>query len=140
MPYVFVPHTGDLAVQVEAATLPGLCADAVGALAAAITDPALIRLAEARTVHVDAPDEERLLHDLLSEVHYLFDAGRWLTGRADVALTGGADAWHLDARLWGEPYDAGRHPVRAVVKAVTYHQLAIVHGEAGWRTMVVFDL
>ncbi len=140
MPYVFVPHTGDLAVAVEAASLPGLCADAAGALTAAITDPALVRPAEARAVRLAAPEPERLLHDLLSEILYLFDAGRWLTGRADVALTGDGDAWQLDATLWGEPFDAGRHPVRTLVKAVTYHQLAIVHGEGGWRTMVVFDI
>jgi SHS2 domain-containing protein len=50
--------------------------------------------------------------------------------------------------LRGERYDESRHPLRSLVKAITYHGLRIWHelgdGDAGegerWRARVLFDL
>jgi SHS2 domain-containing protein len=44
------------------------------------------------------------------------------------------------AELHGEPADSEHHRLHALVKAATYHGLAVVHDEDGWRARVILDV
>jgi SHS2 domain-containing protein len=46
----------------------------------------------------------------------------------------------LHATLHGEPRDPARHPWRLIVKAVTYHRLAVQPSAAGWEARVFLDI
>lgn len=140
MPYESVSHTADLALRVWAPTRDALFGEAARALAHAMTDPAFVESRESRPVICEADQIDILLHDFLAEVLFLFDARRWLVAGADVAVTPGEAGWRLRASLRGEPFSPGRHPVRHVVKAVTYHQLAVAARHDRWEATVVFDI
>ena len=51
-----------------------------------------------------------------------------------------AAAFRLQATLGGEPFDAQRHGVKVLIKAVTYHALEVREDPDGWQATVVFDI
>jgi SHS2 domain-containing protein len=51
-------------------------------------------------------------------------------------------AFRLRGQAWGEPRDDARHPVKVLLKAVTYHGLEVgpVADSGDWRARIVFDI
>jgi len=47
---------------------------------------------------------------------------------------------HIEAKIYGEPYDEARHEIKTTVKSATYHQLEVARRGNGWRAAVIFDL
>jgi SHS2 domain-containing protein len=138
VPWRHVPHTADVALEVEAARFEALCAEAADALVALlVVDPgAGGRAAVARTVRLPAAAEPELLHGWLSAVLLAFELERWVTDGAVVRRVAGG----LEAELRGAPFDPDRHGVCAEVKAVTWHGLVVERGGEGWRARVLLDL
>ena len=138
-------HTADVGVEVEAPTREALFAEAAIALCDTLTARDAVRTQIERSVELEAPDEEALLVDFLDEVLYHFDTEGLVFSQAHVelrpaegALAPGGVA--LRARLGGERYDESRHPLRSVVKAVTYHGLFLRRDGDRWRARVLFDV
>lgn len=140
MPYVFVDHTGDVAVRVHAPTLEGLFADAARALTATLVDPEHVRPVQQQTIVLEAGAVDLLLVDWLNDLVYRFEVDGWLVASTDVRLQADGGRWRLDATARGEPFDEGRHAPRVLVKGVTYHQLAITRSAGEYETLVVFDI
>lgn len=140
MPYEFLAHTGDIAVEVWADSLADLFAESARAFAAALTDVARVEARESCLVTCEAGELDVLLHDFLSDLVFQFDTRRWLPAEARVTLVRAEHHWRLDAQLRGEPYCEHRHPLQALIKAVTYHQLAVTPLAAGWEATIVFDI
>ena len=140
MPHEFFPHTGDIGVRVWADSVEGLFEAAVAAFTDAITDIDAVQAREQRELSCRAPALDLLLHDLLSEVLFQLDARRLLARSASAAVTREGDLWRVDARVEGEPIDPARHPVKVLVKAVTYHGLELQHTAGGWTATVIFDV
>ena len=140
MPYQFVPHTADVAVRVWADSLPGLFDQAALAFADVTADAAAVDASETLDVAAESPELDVLFHDFLSELVFQFDARRWLAAGADVTVARDAGQWRLAGRLRGEPLSEPRHPVKTLVKAVTYHRLSVTEGEGRWDATVVFDI
>lgn len=135
--YRQLPHTADLAWQIRGGSLGELFENAAGALTATMTDRRYVRRREKRTVSLESPDREALLVDWLNHLLYLFDVEGFL-GR-EFHLTSLSD-WRLKATVWGEAFDAGRHPQKTAVKAATYHHLEIRPRGTGWQALVILDL
>ena len=140
MPYRFFDHTGDVGVDLWAAAPAGLFAAAAGALSDTLTDPGRIERRSRVTASLGAPDLDLLLADWVSELVYRFDAFQWLTSEAHVRLTRRGDRWLLNANLDGETRDPERHPLKILVKAVTYHQLRVEQTAEGWQARMVLDI
>ena len=142
MPYRFVDHTGDTAVEVTASDEPELFQDAARALAAIVIDVDREPPdgdAEQR-LDLDAEDGEALLVDFLNELIFLFDSRRFLPWTLAIEeLVVGAPA-RLRATVRGDTFDPGRHVFLTEVKAATFHDVKIRHTKDGWETTVVFDL
>jgi SHS2 domain-containing protein len=140
MPYEFFPHTGDIGIRVWGASLEELLRSAVQAFTDAVVDLASVH--EVETLHVSclaaAPD--LLLHDLLCELLYQFDARGRLARDAEITVSRGADSWLLEARTRGEPFDAARHHPKVLVKGVTYHALAVLERDGLWQGTVILDI
>jgi SHS2 domain-containing protein len=137
----FLDHTADVGAEIEAASLGELFAEAAQALLETIADPATVRTSLHRDFELSASDLETLLVDWLGELVYVFEVDRQLFRDAAVTLTEAADGWRLAAVARGEPYDPERHPIRVLVKAVTWHGLAVGCREDGaWRARVIFDI
>jgi SHS2 domain-containing protein len=90
-------------------------------------------------VSLENVDLDLLLVDWLSELLFRFETTRFLVARTTVELVR-AEVYRLGARIEGEPLDPARHPVKVLLKAVTYHGLAVTQDATGWRARLIFDI
>jgi len=140
MSYRFIDHTGDVAVDLQAPDVPTLFGEAASALTDTLVDRSTIASAATCDVRLEAPDLEVLLVDWLSDLLFRFESEGWLTRDARVQLAESRDGWSLEATAYGEAFDPDRHAARVLVKAVTYHGLAVLRTSSGVSARVVFDI
>ncbi len=138
--YQFLPHTADIAVQLEGVDLPDLFRSTLQALLEVITDPEAVEPRASVAVELGSPELELLLVDWASEVLYRFDARRFLSREAAISVEQDGTSWRLRATVRGEDFDESRHHIKVLVKAVTYHALRVEQTPAGWRATLVFDI
>jgi SHS2 domain-containing protein len=105
----------------------------------AMTTSALVEPRTAEHVTLEGPELDLLLVDWMSELLYRFETGNFLVARAAVELVT-ADVYRLGARIEGEPLDPARHPMKVLLKAVTYHGLEIKEEAGHWIATVIFDI
>ena len=137
--YHFFDHTGDIAVRIEAASAAEVFEQAAVAMTDAVTDVATVQPAGAEHLALESPELDLLLVDFLSELLFRFETRGWLTARAAVEIFS-SDVHRLGARIEGEPLDPSRHPVKVLLKAVTYHGLEVRHRGDLWVAQVIFDI
>lgn len=114
-------HTADALVEAYGDTLDERFANAAYAMFDQMTDVTLVKpVGEVRLV-VSAESTEQLLVDFLQELLFLHDADNYVFSEFEVEIMGG----NLEAIARGEAFDQSRHPKRAVVKGVTYHNLKL---------------
>ena len=140
MPFTFFDHTGDIGVDLIAASLPALLEEAARAFTAAMCDPASVEARDAYSVTIAAVAPDRLLVDWLEELLYRFEVDGLLLRRAEVALGVEPGRLRLEARVEGERVDPARHEVAVLIKAVTYHRLHVTQTAEGWAARVIFDI
>jgi SHS2 domain-containing protein len=166
--YEFFDHTADIGVNVHGATLEELFCNAATALYDVLGSLAKGKERREKSVKLEAPTLEDLLHDWLSELlyeveanHVLFDEIASLTvrgsaipreGRCPTGLTPGAKspvnrgkdavpAFELHAMLRGGTIDFSRSQTSEEIKAVTYHHLRVEQlADSTWRATVIFDV
>lgn len=122
--FELVQHTADMGVRARASDLPGLVKAAARGLYAIIGE-----------LHVDEDEVERvrvsftgddpagLLRDLLAELLYRFENEGRMARRVEVERF---EAGELRVCLNLRPVDLSASVLHGEVKAVTYHQLAIL--------------
>jgi SHS2 domain-containing protein len=133
-PYREVPHTADLALEVWGRDLPELYAHAAAGLFDQVDAVApAVQPTSYREVTLSDPDSEILLVDWLNELLDLADENHEAYVTFDVAMP---QPTELRARV-GATRDFA---YKKVVKAATFHDLAIQHDESGYRTVIVFDV
>ena len=130
-------HIADIGFEAFGATREEVFANAARALIFLITD--LERVEGRRDVRVNAhgSDLPSLMVNWLSEVLYLCDAEGWLF--CDFEIEPISDHT-LSARALGQKFDPGKHQIKLLVKAITYHQLAVEQTSDGWRAQVYVDI
>lgn len=130
-------HTADLGLQIEAADLRTLFAEAGrGLLAVLIENPDAVRPQREVTVAVEGTDPDYLLIDFLNELLFLFERQQLLLCEFDVSL----DAHGLRAIARGEPLDRKRHEPSHEIKAITYHQLEVRQTADRWQARFIVDI
>jgi SHS2 domain-containing protein len=126
----FVSHTGEIQLEVEAASAELVFAEAALALAELIGDergaPAV------RELRVEAPDAPALLADWLGELAFLAETEGFVPERVDGLELAERS---LSARLGGRTTTT-----RHLVKAVTYHDLVLERRGEGWFARIVLDV
>jgi SHS2 domain-containing protein len=140
VPYHFVDHTGDIAVALRGRSLAELFGDAAAAFTESITALDGVEPKRPEEVDVDAPELDLLLVDFLSELLYRFDTRGWLTRFAELEVHEKDGGWSLQGTLRGERLEPARHPVKVLIKAVTYHGLQVGKTDGVWTARVVFDI
>ena len=133
--YRELEHTGDLAIDVTAATREELFAHSLVAMARLMVEEDGIAVAERREIRCDAGDDADTIRDLLATALNLFLIDGFIWRDAKVNIQNGA----VIATLVGEPYDSRRHQLLEEIKAVTYHRLAVEKIGDTWRATIVFD-
>lgn len=139
MGYRFLDHTADVAFEATAATRDEIFAESLAAFTDTLTERERIEERQSRRFELEAPAADLLLVDWLTELNYAFETEGLLFRRAQVRVTGDGPA-RLEAEAWGEEKDDERHPIKVLVKAVTYHGLELAESGEGWRARVIFDI
>ncbi len=136
-------HTADAGVEIDAPSREALFAEAAIALADTLTPVAGVGCAIERVLELEAANDELLLVDFLNEILFLFETEGLVFAGAVVRLEGGGESSspvRLRATLRGEEYDEGKHPLRSLIKAVTYHGLRVRRDGERYTGRVLFDL
>ena len=126
----FVPHTGELELELEAEQPAGVFVDAALALADLIGDergdPLSLR------VRVEAADRASLLVEWLNELVFLAEKeGLVAEELGELELRERT----VEATITGR-----RAETRQLVKAVTYHDLVFERRGDGWFARIVLDV
>jgi SHS2 domain-containing protein len=140
MGYRFFDHTADLAVELTAATPGELCAEALAAFTEILTERERVAERTERRFALAAPGLDLLLVDWLGELLYAFEVEGLLFRRAEAEVEDEDGGVRLAATAWGEPRDESRHPLKVLVKAITYHGLQVTADAQGLKARVIFDI
>lgn len=131
--------TADAAFEVETLDFNSLFSESAQAMFGIMTDLSAVQSKSRKTIKLSADSADRLLFDWLSELIYLKDKDKFLFSRfvVDIRKNKG---YELNAEVWGEPIDLGRHQPRADVKAITYHMFKVEQRGERWYARVVVDI
>jgi SHS2 domain-containing protein len=140
MPYRFLEHTADLAVEIEAPTREGVFQEALVAFTACLTEPEGVAEELSRRFRLAGQEADLLLVDWLGELLYAYEVKGLLFRRGSVNFKEKGQTLSLEAEAWGESYDPDRHPIKVLIKGVTYHGLRLCREGTGWRARVIFDI
>ncbi len=136
-PFRILEHTADVGFEAFGSTRQDVFANAARALVHLIVDLDSIEAREEVLIEVEGSDPASLLVNWLSEILYLHDASGWLF--RDFEMRSLSDR-SLCAVARGEKFDRTQHQAKLLVKAVTYHQLALEETPHGWRAQVYVDI
>jgi SHS2 domain-containing protein len=120
--YEVFEHTADIGLRAYGKTLPELFAHAAQGMESLMVSPEQARLRESREIRVEGHDLVSLLISWLNALIVLFDTDYLLFCHFDIHSF---SETHLEARVYGETYDAGRHDLSSAMKAATWHQAAV---------------
>ncbi len=89
MPYRFLPHTADVAVELRSGSEPGLYQAGIDALRELLVGSSPVTPAEERAIEPRGTDlTERLIH-FLADVLYLWDTERFVPAKATAGGVAG---------------------------------------------------
>jgi SHS2 domain-containing protein len=129
--YRWVEHTGELEVEIEAPTERDVFEQGFEAMRE-LLEGGDGPPAPAREISIAAPDRAALLAEWLAELAFLAESEGLVPERLASLELGERD---LRAVVEGR---RGRPP--HLVKAATYHRLALERAGEGWRATVVLDV
>ncbi|MDR3677389.1 MAG: archease [Acidobacteriota bacterium] len=136
-PFRILEHTADVGFEAFGSTREETFANAARALFNLIVDLDVIETHDEVTLHIQGPDPESLLVNWLSELLYLHDAENWLFRDFEIQHLQDDS---MSALARGEKFHRARHQAKLLVKAITYHQLALEESPQGWRAQVYVDI
>jgi SHS2 domain-containing protein len=128
-------HTGDLAIEVIAASREELFAHALIAMARLMVEPEAIEPCARREIRLAGDSNGETLRDLLAAALNVFLIESFIWREVEVTTRNA----NIVATLVGEKFDPMRHCLLEEIKAVTYHRLLVEQTDAGRRAIVVFD-
>lgn len=131
--YEEVDHTADIAIRVWGCDLTELFSNAAYGMADMLADLENVVPTVRETIQLEAADAEILLVDWLSELLFLGERENLVFNRIDkLSVTPN----RLRAQVQGGPCQEWRHHI----KAVTFSELRITQNDAGYATVIVFDV
>lgn len=126
-----LPHTADLAAELDAPDLDSLCGEAVALVRELLVGESVVEPRAHRFVPFDGTDDAERFFRFVRELVYLADAEGFLPAGCTARPTG--------VELLGERYDPSRHLAERQIKALTRHQYRF-ESDGGVRAELVFDL
>lgn len=136
--YNYLPHTADVKFEAFGITLRDLFRNAGLATCNAMYDPKKVFGKDHVTVELQAESAEQLLHRFLEEILFLIDTKQMLFN--DFRLLIDERKNKMTAEFVGEPIDAEKHTIKALVKAITWHQFELQKLKQGWRCVAIVDV
>lgn len=134
-------HPADLLLEVHGGELGQLAEHALYALYDSVVHVDTVEPKERVDLVGSGAGAAQALRALLAEALFLIDVEGFLGAAATVETSTEGDMVELRAAVWGERLDRDRHELKAEVKAVTYHRLAVQEDAPGaWRATFLLDV
>ena len=125
--FEFLDHTADVLIAAHGQTLEQAFENAALAMFEVMTDTTKIDTVQEETVEVEAEDEYALLYSWLEALLVKFEIKGMLFSKFKIdRIQDTPDGYKLQANVWGEKFNAEKHPQKVAVKAVTYHRMEII--------------
>ncbi len=125
--FKFLEHTADAYIAAYGRNLAEAFENAAASMFDVMTDVHKIDAKVEERVEVEAEDEYALLYTWLEELLVRSDIDGMLYSRFRILeIMKKSDGFQLRAKIWGEKFDAEKHPQKVGVKAVTYHRMEIL--------------
>ncbi len=135
--YEWIEHTADVGVRVFGDDLKSLFSHAANAFFEIITETDKIWPEKTYTIKAKGEGWEELLINWLNELLFLFDTKGLVFKEFEIEEI---RKDYLSAKAKGEPFDFKKHPLKAGIKAVTYHQLKVEKAKDHWEAQIIFDI
>jgi len=133
--YRFIDHPSDVGMEVEGKTLVELFTNAAKGMLSLIAKPFPRDKMLTKELHINEQKLEEILHSFLTEILWFVIKERFFPLEISIFRL---DSCSIDAKLLG--IRLNENELIGEVKAITYHQLAIVKKARMWYTKVVFDV
>jgi len=125
--FKFLEHTADAYIAAYGKTLAEAFENAALAMFEVMTDTEKISTDMVDSVEVEAEDEYALLYSWLEALLVKFETKNMLYSKFEISnIEETADGFKVKAVVWGEKFNAKKHPQKVGVKAVTYHRMEII--------------
>ncbi|MFH0962014.1 MAG: archease [archaeon] len=134
--FKFLPHTTDVEFESYGRTLPAAFEAAGAATFSSMTE--LRKVKQVKRIAfklLRRGDDVSLLYDFLDKLVFLYDSRRMFFSKFRVSLSDKS----LSAEIWGEKISE-RHPQLSLVKAVTYHEMAVGRKGAKFFCRAIIDI
>lgn len=130
-------HTADIALYAWGDSLEGLFGAAADGLYATIGEIEAPDANQDETLRIEGNDVNDLLHDFLAELLYRFETGR--VRLSDFAFEKLGDTELVATAIVGQ-VDPEASIFDREVKAVTYHDLHVLHRDGRYEVTVILDI
>jgi SHS2 domain-containing protein len=125
--FEFLEHTADVLIAAHGQTLEQAFENAALAMFEVMTNTTKVDTVQEETVEVEAEDEYALLYSWLEALLVKFEIKGMLFSKFKIdRIQDKLDGYKLQASVWGEKFNAEKHPQKVAVKAVTYHRMEII--------------
>jgi len=123
----FLEHTADAYIRAFGKSMEEAYENAALAMFETITDTDKIAQSKQETLEVEAEDQYALLYNWLEALLVKFETEGMLYSKFQISnWKETADTFKFKATVWGEKYDAKKHPQKVAVKSPTYHRMVII--------------
>lgn len=141
MPYKFVEHPADIAVEVDGFSLEELFKSACYAWREAAMDLTSFNKESSKKFIFNGITPEILLIELLSELNFQLYSKKWVFVTIQNLIIEKTDTdHHLEIELFGQTFHPEIHKMKEEIKAITYHKMKIEKIGNQLKTMIVFDV
>lgn len=137
MTFRFLPHTADVIVEIEAASLADVFREAMKVVRRLVAGKARVAGTRSFVISLAAVASDELLLLFVRELLTRFQLDTIVPAKLDIRQL---DGNRLEATVHGEPFADSRHEPQPEVKAVTRHGLSVAETATGWRAVLVLDL
>ncbi len=125
--FEFLEHTADVFIRSHGNTMEEAYENAALAMFETMTDSSKIAQIQDQIIEVEAEDQYALLYNWLEALLVKFETENMLYSKFQITnWQETAETFKFKAKVWGEKFDAKKHPQKVAVKAVTYHRMVII--------------
>ncbi len=125
--FEFLEHTADVFIRSHGNTMEEAYENAALAMFETMTDSSKIIQQQEQTIEVEAEDQYALLYNWLEDLLVKFETENMLYSKFQITdWQETAETFKFKAKVWGEKFDAKKHPQKVAVKAITYHRMVII--------------
>ncbi len=141
MPYKFIEHTADIAIEVTEKSMEDLFKTAFVAWKDIVLETNIPSYEHSKKFLFESRTLEELLIEFLSELNYQLYTKKWVVNSIKkILIQKPNEIFHLEIEVFGEKLKNKNHTIKEEIKAVTFHQMKIEESDGYFSTKIIFDI